>query len=1441
MEAAEKCALCNQPLDTTPNVILGEKGCASINKASEERKDIVYCVPGQLVHQECRRQYCKPEQIAKSLRVKETPAQADTVSDGKHVLRSTQKQFNFGTDCFFCGKPAFFDKKRKTSEDVSTVKTVETKDTILAICHKRGDVWANTVQARILSVHDLHAADAVYHRKCSINFRTMKCIPMAHEQEGNASKKAKMGRPPEKQQADAFLETARFLEENDDEQTTIYDLIEHMEKTLGDSELGAYSYRYMQQKLKEHFGDKIIQTEINGKKNVITFRNKAKTILHEHYSHRDTDSEKEKMRVVETAAKLIRDDIRAVKTSNLVYPGCDELGSEESINFLPQSLKLLLTGLIVGKKNQTKVASIGQAIMQAARPRVLLAPLQVGLGVQLHHQYASRFLIDTLHQHGFCCSYNEVHQYEQNAALNCGTDIPNYSSQFIQYVADNVDHNIKTLDGNDTFHGMGMIATITPGIKKSTPLCRAKVSPSEIACIGRVPILYHKEDGLGMTKLKYEQLNSFIAKDSTSQIDLLWKCSILFGSPRPAWSGMMQLVHHGAHPGASSVMFLPMIDINPSDSTCVYSTLKYIQEHSHRYNVTPIITFDQPLWWKALMIISSEPVGSELKNIVLRLGGFHTEMSFLGCIGHLMAASGLQEALEQVYAQNAVVHMLNGKAIARALRGHFIVDAALNALILASTFDINLPEITTDEREGVVGILQTHDSIDNADLKEAVILYENLIQGSLTVEDVCKSATISRIDDVFQSKKQSLKISRTAALWLQYMDMIDILRKHIRAERTGNWNLHLQAVSEMLPYMATSGHNNYTKSLHLYLQQMSNLQNNHPEVYRHFQDGLHVIRRSDRYWAGLSSDLVIEQVLMRSMKTNGGLTRGRGMGEQQRLVWLLSMPACAEVNRTMQELTGVSYDSGEQNKEMTQARLTHDWKDTQKIRECLQERDPFSVLDTSLRSIYSGVHAQSAVNVDNAREVGNSILERMKGVTIADYTFKRSHQVVTLDSKSVLKIEGATIQIDPQLLFQRLIIAAKMTNSIENVFKYELCSYPPALFDSMQMLRQPQKTALANAIWSELSHVSLEIPKEVQFVLDGGSLLQRIPWTQGKTYGEICTAYTDYVAKKYGEAIVVFDGYETLSTKDMAHKRRSKGRSGVSVSFKNSIKLSTRKETFLANSTNKQQFIHMLGSHLERVKCKVYHSPGDADVMIVQKAVQSAMVTDTVLVGDDTDLLVLLCYHASMESHTIFLKPEPKKASKNPRVWNISAVKQELGPEVCSNILFLHAVLGCDTTSQLYGIGKGASLKKFRASKYFQEQAKLFCATSATQKDIIAAGEQALVVLYGGKPRETLDCLRYKLFCEKVATNVTFIHPQTLPPTSAAAKYHSCRVYLQIQEWRGHGNKFQPLEWGWKECDGTLMPLLTDLPPAPDDLLKMIRCNCQTDCSTMRCMCKKYV
>ena len=229
-----------------------------------------------------------------------------------------------------------------------------------------------------------------------------------------------------------------------------------MEKILAHTEHSAYSYPHMQQKLKEHFGSKIIQTEINGKPNIVTFRSKAQEVLCDFYRQRDRDSEKDKLRIIKAAARLIKDDIKGMKASYSNYPVMNDLKSETSMNFLPESLRVLLTDIFVGKDVQFKVSSIGQAVMQAARPRVLLAPLQFGLGVQLHHHFASRFLIDTLHKHGFCCSYSEVHQFERNAVLSYGTDIPHSVPQFVQYVADNVDHNIRTLDGNDTFHGMGM-------------------------------------------------------------------------------------------------------------------------------------------------------------------------------------------------------------------------------------------------------------------------------------------------------------------------------------------------------------------------------------------------------------------------------------------------------------------------------------------------------------------------------------------------------------------------------------------------------------------------------------------------------------------------------------------------------------------------------------------------------------------------------------------------------------------------------------------------------------------------------------------------------------------------------------------------------------------------------------------------------------------------
>ena len=111
----------------------------------------------------------------------------------------------------------------------------------------------------------------------------------------------------------------------------------------------------------------------------------------------------------------------------------------------------------------------------------------------------------------------------------------------------------------------------------------------------------------------------------------------------------------------------------------------------------------------------------------------------------------------------------------------------------------------------------------------------------------------------------------------------------------------------MLPYLAASGHNLYTKSVWIYLERMSNLEEEHPDIHESFMRGMPVVRRSDRFWEGLSTDLIIEQVLMRSLKTSGGLTRGTGFKEIQRNTWLFSRSICSAVNLAMQKFTDTFY------------------------------------------------------------------------------------------------------------------------------------------------------------------------------------------------------------------------------------------------------------------------------------------------------------------------------------------------------------------------------------------------------------------------------------------------------------------------------------------------------------------------------------------------------
>ena len=1233
-----------------------------------------------------------------------------------------------------------------------------------------------------------------------------------------------------------------------------------------------FSLKHMKRRLLDYFGKRVIITEMKGKPNIITLRSTASNILQKFYSlPKPEDPEQQKLRVIETAAKLIQTDIKTVETRKDIYPSAEDISTpEKCLAYLPESLKILLMKRFVGKNTQLKQAAVGHAIMQAVRPRAVIAPLQICLGVQLHLEFGSRFLIETLHELGFCSSYQEVQKYQQSAAVSQPLEIPGLiQGQFLQFVADNIDHNTQTLDGLNTFHGMGMISAVTPGIKcTSRRIPRVTVTAEDVAAVAKVDIHFYKN--VERFNIKYEKLPDISIDDNSRNTDILWKLSWLLCPITPAWNGTMQLVHHGEYPGPSLINFLPMIDMDPTNESCIYSTLHFVADQAKIYGVTPVLTFDQPLWMKAQRIIDAEPSASRIKNIVLRQGGFHMEISFLGSIGHIMTETGLKDLFSVVYAENTVPHMLSGKAIARAIRAHTLVELALHALIAADIFEINRPDNNAvdvndedsidqanarhnrDERSDAIITLDINEQAAhvhaNTVAEEAMKLFDNLMKHEVDLADVESDENVKIIVQLLETKLEDIsKKNRTSKLWIQYIKMLGILRKFVKAERTGNWMLHLQTVRDMLPYFAATGHNAYTKSGHIYLSRMANLKHSDSHVHTHFMKGYHSIRRSDRYWSGLSSDLVIEQVLMRSIKTVGGLTRGRGMSESQQALWILSRPACSEINSTMQELIGNMYTSSDQHKDYSESHKKRDQKDVKSIIDYLEERSPFSD-GGDLRSIASGVVSDKTANVDEARNVGQKIVDRMAGQHIADFTFKKKDQVVLMSDSSSVKVDEKEITIDPQLLFQRLISVAKgyvQVDDLDTFFSYELCTYPPSIFESAHLLRDAKKSVFAAEIQKAAKVDCNFTPKEnkIKYVLDGGSLLARLPWPRGTTYETLCDMYVNYVTVKYGECVVVFDGYgDGPSTKDNVHRRRTGGMIGTEVKVEGQLIMNTKKEKFLANSKNKQKFIDLLSSKLKATGVRTEHAKADADLLIVKTAIDAAANEDTILVGEDTDLLVLLCYYAKDLPSKLYLRPEPKAQTKRAKTWDICATRKGLGDAVCNNILFLHATLGCDTTSKLYGIGKGASLKVYKNDPVFRKCAAVFDIDPEmlSQEEIIAAGEMAIMCLHNFKQHSVgINVLRKMTFLDKVANGTICVNPQSLPPTHSACKYHSLRVYFQILEWKSKSESVNVEEYGWMLRKGVLEPVKTDQDPAPKNILTMIRCGCKSGCKTSQCTCRK--
>ena len=116
------------------------------------------------------------------------------------------------------------------------------------------------------------------------------------------------------------------------------------------------------------------------------------------------------------------------------------------------------------------------------------------------------------------------------------------------------------------------------------------------------------------------------------------------------------------------------------------------------------------------------------------------------------------------------------------------------------------------------------------------------------------------------------------------------------------------------------------------------------------------------------------------------------------------------------------------------------------------------------------------------------------------------------------------------------------------------------------------------------------------------------------------------------------------------------------------------------------------------------------------------------------------------------------------------------------HLMFLHAISGCDPVSAPYMKGKKIALGVLH-SYGDQDFLSTFTEPRSPSQDIINVGVRFLIKLYVAVRSTSLDKRRYILYTRSVSRSSlsSGFKLESLPPTAAAAKFHSYRAYIAVQ------------------------------------------------------------
>lgn len=1116
--------------------------------------------------------------------------------------------------------------KHKGSKVLSNVSSFDACNSIRAAAKTRGD----SAMIRNIQGVDLIAMEAKYHSACRTSYVSKSNIKHQTFKEENEEEECVYAQALQEllEEISPGISSGKAYE--------MSYLLERFKAKLSMSGIASWStYRSekLKRRLKNHFSDSIVfhkqpdpskpELVYSSKIFVQSIINAAASLRKPRQEQTRSDSneaarepETDKMKVLYHAAQILRSDVKNCKGIPIQPLSVDDVSLDKGKRLLPDSLYGFLCwmlsqpdGIEAGEEltipvcsnseEERRVVMLGQDIVHSVTHSRVKTPKHFGLAVTVHHLTGSKQIVTLLNKMGHCSSYDDVEIINTSLAREVrarsedhGVVVPSNISPgtFVQFAGDNNDLNEETLDGKQTTHATTLVAyQIEQYGPKPAPVIRGDYStrrrslelPLHVQPVYECGVRGKRPDVtqfLGKVQEEQNVLNTGLHANIDKQ-DLAWfllrlgqHCLPSNGENQgeqstPGWTAF------NAQMSTVTVLrttigYCPMITGSPTEFSTVYTLLKGVQAMTESLGQrSTVITFDLAIYTKAKEIQWRFP--EEFERLVVRMGGFHIALNFLSVIGKKFQDSGLEDVLTEsgIYGSNTTLSLLKGKTDNRGVRAHKLVMEALLRLQWQA-FCKWVSKEREAERLEAVDVVQVETNLNK--LKVTTAKEER----KEAFDVLCDS--LENLSKLFCRFKRESS-SQLFQFWESCISMVQVLLRFIRAERQGNWKLHLESTADMVPHFFCMDRPNYSRWLPVYLADMRLLEESAADVHYEFMQGNHAVSRSSQPFSQVWTDMALEQSVNLDSKTKGGIVGiSQKPGALER--WFLTAHERAAVTTATKELCGIRRNVQKEvtHKEAGRQRIQRDEEDVKKLIATLQsvmsnpfDRESDEGNPIPLSNLATGVvmPPDSATRLLNSENLGRQEMMR-------SFISKRlnSNEIQFWDPVSKLRIQTfasmakkakaksadekiVTVNAD-RSLFARLLIASRSRDiNLREVLKYELSAVPYSLAHPDGSLRKTTKSTLLFTL-EEAVQVLPRLLSDSElltaYVLDGMAVVQMVKTAGARTFGELANNYYNTITAPLGKCNcnrvdVVFDRYDKEHSIKESERQRRGSSSGYEI------------------------------------------------------------------------------------------------------------------------------------------------------------------------------------------------------------------------------------------------------------------------------------------------------